>query len=343
MALAAIAAAMSVSQAERELPTLCVSDDLPAERAYAKIEVPQLMAALRARIARRHMRVQACDARRGRTWDMHVWAVDPQTVGISIEGSTLEWSKTVTIAGLNAQETAQLIALHATDALRPSIDALLVKLGLWDETTNVDTNDSSASIEAIAAQAPSLSVPAPASAPHPEPAPASPQPENTSYVLGVGAGPTLGAEVGDVSPYLELHSGLAWGPFSLVVHAGGRHLLPSRKGEAELSIDDLSGGLGVVRSWPAFDIGLRGQVRLDVLRLRRAPSGFTGARRQYDWGHGLALTGGYWPWRGEAFKLGVAAQTWVWLKRSRFLVNGVTQHSQPLLDVFLGPTVQTAW
>src|SRR5262249_6627484 len=86
----------------------------------------------RARIARKDVRVIACDKAKLAevTYRLEVVVDNGNTVALAIHGRDLDARRTVGVQGMSTTEIVQTISLTAVEAVRPSMEKLLVEMGL---------------------------------------------------------------------------------------------------------------------------------------------------------------------------------------------------------------------
>lgn len=307
-----------VASAAPEAPALCV--DAQAAPAIAE---PDLVEALRARVARPEVRVVPC-ASLGEalpTWRLLVEQVDPERVALTLTGQEL-WARRMVAAGaLNREELAQQIALTAAEVARPSIEHTLARLGQAPAPDDL--------VAEIEEQAP---CPPPEPCPEPEVREVRPPHE---LELRLRGGPLLGLPDLDFAGYAELQGALAIGALELGLHLGGRNVLGPDLAAATVAGAEIELGLDALWRWQILRAGLRAQSRLAVLEFTpREAAGEAGTRMFWRGGFGGLVE--LLMWRGEFWSLSLAAQLWLWPQPNRFLAEGQPIYAQPHVEMAIG-------
>lgn len=306
-------------------PVLCVRAE--TEAGLPVVLVDEVVPALRARIARKHMRVMACTNAVQPQWRLTVQRQGPKGLLLVIDGQKARRELEFEARGQSASEVGSELALKVAEAMRPSIDALLAELGLLEEPEKPTREPGEEALAQLALVAPD------------EPLAPSTPAGLVAQRLHVEAGVFGG--VGDATPLLhagaQLAVGLTFG--SIRVSLVGAVLLPRRvtRDEVRLTSSQLDGGIGLDWAPGAFELGLR-------LLLRRALVGVSSDSATIDvgvqdyWAGVGALRVAWWPVRFGRLQLGGAVQGAAVWKPRVFLLRGqpVEVHSMVEGTLVLG-------
>src|SRR4051794_7196534 len=103
-----------------EAPSLCVSFDTAGHgRVTHALDLDELVLDLRARVGESSLAVERCDETGKESWRVTLWAPDAEVLDVQIEDSAFSWRRPIAIGKRSPRETAQLVALHVTEAVRP--------------------------------------------------------------------------------------------------------------------------------------------------------------------------------------------------------------------------------
>jgi hypothetical protein len=293
-------------------PSLCVR--LTSEGAVAGLPVRELVVALRARIARRQLAVFACAPSHGSTW---VMTVDrkPELVSTLVEGNGISLRRDLPLlAELRPYEVAQLVAIGAAEMVRPSVDAVLERLGILGEPDDID--ELAADLQAE----------------EPTPPPTTSAWSARALLGASGAdreAPVLGVVAMSVLRAFDSFSG------GLSLELGTPHR--AHRDGAGLMAYEAALALVLEHKWGPLSTGLR--VVEQAMHLSIDDSVSTG-RRLTLWRTGAGLHAAYSPWQGERWSVGVVAGGTLWLQPRRLLVRGSTAITQPRTEAFIGPQIE---
>lgn len=301
-------------------PRLCVKPESLAAR--------ELVPALRARLARRSLRVSVCVAGVDALWQVNVKRLGAQRVRVLVEGARCHFE--LDLEGLSLDEVTQLAALKAAEAVRPAVDAVFAELGLPDP-------EPPARGSALAELDAEEVAPSEVSAQVIEVRPASSQPDVEVLARGVVGVPFVAPAGG-----LQLSVGLTLSRVRLSLGASG--LFPTTTTQRGVSLlvaqVDLGGGVDV--ALPAsIELGLRAFARRAIVRVTTETPEVNLAGQDY-WALSGGLRVAWWPFRWKWFSFGAVLDgSLVWRPRT-FLLDGDPLLTQSLFQgaLCLGARVQ---
>jgi hypothetical protein len=308
--------ALSLVASEPQLPVLCV-DASGLESSEARGE--DIVVAVRARMGRRKLRVVTCPQLRDEpTWRATVEPSGASQLALSIRGG-FEWNQQIDVQGLRQAQIAQVVALYIVESVRPSVDALLVQLGIDDEpAAETDTSEALAVLE---------------SKEPPERRAAA-----KAYEVELQAGPALAVDPFSVSAYGQLGCKLRLEPVSLTLTAGVRSVGAQETLGVRASGVEVHAAFGAMKRWQRGEAGLLVRGRMTDIAVSGDHANVRHGERAY-WDYGVGVSGVLWLQRWESVDLGLAAQGWVWARPHKLTVEGHELLRQSRVDFFVGPTV----
>jgi hypothetical protein len=311
-------------------PTLCLQTS-----GEAAIDQRELLAAIRARIDRRDVRVETCS-------DVEVaFRVRAQWLGrewveLQLEGPDVKAERRLFVEGLGRQEISQTIALTIGDAVRRPLDALLVRLGL---PVPKPAEPTCPDVPAPPPCPRCAEVPPPGPPPPPCPTceaceacaecppPIEVQP---SLHLELALWPGLTAGDAGLAFFGGLEANLQFGPLTLAPHLG----VSRRLSEQVIDLSSFELGLsGRVEVGPlAFGLGLAERAqRVSVSGTANADGVTT------TWSAGLFATADLTLLAWGPAELGLGIRAWFWPNPARFRIDGVIQREEPFFEVGVFP------
>ena len=299
------------------------------------IDQRELLAAIRARIDRRDVRVETCgDAestfRVRAEWQGKEW------VELQLEGPDVNAQRRLFVAGLGRQEISQTIALTVGDAVRRPLDALLMRLGLAVPAPT-----------APSCPEPPAPPPCPSCAEVPPPGPPlvpcpsceaceacaecpPPIEVQPSLHLAIALWPGLTGGDAGLAFFGGLEANLQFGPLILAPHLGVSRRL------SEQVIDLFS-----------FELGLTGRIELGPLAFglglaERAQRASVSGTANADgitttWSAGLLATTDLDLLDWGPLQLGIGVRAWAWPNPTRFRIDGVVQREEPFFELGVFP------
>lgn len=307
-------------------PALCLQTS-----GDAAIDQRELLAAIRARIDRRDVRVETCGEAEVA---FRVWArwQGKEWVELELEGPDVKAERRLFVEGLGRQEISQTIALTISEAVRRPLDALLVRLGLPVPQTTAPT-----------CPEPPTPPPCPscAEAPPPPPCPAcevcstcaecpAPIEVQPDLHFSVALWPGLTAGDAGLAFFGGLEANLRFGPLILAPHLGVSRRLSEQ-------LVDLTG----------FELGLTGRIELGPLAFglglaERAQRASVSGTANADgvtttWTAGLLATTDLGLLAWGPVELGIGARAWFWPNPLRFQIDGAVQREEPFFEVGVFP------
>ncbi|MEK7703454.1 MAG: hypothetical protein AAB426_00735 [Myxococcota bacterium] len=291
-----------------------------------------LVDALRARLGQRGVLVVDCATATGaEDWRVGVETVEPTTLELSIDGPQIAMRHRVMTAGRAPEAVVQLLAVGIAEALRPTLDALLARLGkapLADDGLD----------DALAHMA--TTEPPKVSTVEPTPTGLAP-PGRLRNVLGLGAG--FNPDVPRLQPFASLALEKQTGRVALRLHTSASGAPSTRVQSWRVAVVQYRVGGSVAWSSPFADVGLGAQARYSQISLASAADPTLVRAPATAWDAGPFAIAAVWPLTTGRWQLGVCTQVSLWWHPLRLRVRGQAVMHQSFVDAELGPVVRWLW
>lgn len=315
--------AFALTTPERELPALCVTvPRTPAVAAHAP-SANEIIAAMRARIPQRYLRVVPCAGVTAPTWELLLSVPGTGGVIVEVRGRDLAFSRTLTDAPARPAELARLIALVTAEALRPVLDSLLAELGFETEPVVVSEPQTDELLTLIESGPPPSVAASPAT---------------RQWLAGLSLGATLGARPQHIIPHARIDTLRTWG----IVDTGlvlGAELLPTRKQDGSRATGQVYAAGAVLRSqWRSLAVGVAALARVTAMHLQSAVHEVDRWRWYGDVGVGVDVE--LRLWQGTSMDVGLHTRGLAWRQPRRFLVAGTPIYAQSSIELAIGPVVR---
>jgi hypothetical protein len=273
----------------------------------------EVLAALRARIAEELVEVRPCAGETDEpTWELDLLTCASSSLTFDLRGPSLAVLQVVPLAPrLHVHEVAQLLALHVSEAIRPSVDAYLAqRLARANERQQ------------------RLEVKTPANPP--------PQPVNDllyapTVILAANAGVALTAPQARPAALVELRAKKPLQPVDLIASLAVRKFADEQRDGFKASTQELAFGVGAEESIGAFGVGARVLGRASLVDVEAPSAELSGWRTLWDFG--AALHASVRPWSFGAWGIGVSAAAELWWRPRRFLIHGEPVLTQSHVEV----------
>jgi hypothetical protein len=338
MGLVLLASLLLVAEVPLETPVLCVE-----ARGDPPIDAKELIAAIRARIAREEVVVERCGARPTSTWRIIATFKKKDEAELALEGRDIDAKRTLYIGGLGRQEISQTIALTAVEVVRRPLDALLASLGLAPPPPIEDRCPE----PPPPTPCPTCAEPRVCAEPPPCPEKVCPTcevcaacaecpppievPATAHFGVGLDLGPTFSSA--GIGSFVALSAPLRYGPLAIVPHVGVDPL--GQIGDSPRGFDLELGLLGALAIDP-LELGVGVASRLHLLTV----SGTANADGTTSvWASGFLLAAGVDFLELGPATIGLAARAWIWPEPPRFRVDGVIASEEPHFEVGVFPRI----
>jgi hypothetical protein len=323
--LTGIVPGLLVLVAAVELPVLCIDVEK-----RSGIDEQELVAAMRARV---EVRVVRCRSDTGQhpTWRLSVASSGPEAIMLRLVGEDVHAGKNLGIGGQSREEIVQLVSLTAAEAVRPSMKALLNRMGLEadppasDLVAQIEDNEctpTACSEPKVITKTATLTVNRP-----------------VGGGLQLIAGPLFGTNELELSGFVELRGFIEVESLSAALHVGVNILPSASIPTADLGTLELELGLSAAHRWSVVELGLRAQSRLSFVSPTGSSPDLDNALQLF-WNGGLGALLGVWLWESSHWEVGISGQVWVWPQPNRFLVAGEVVRAQSYVELLFGPMLR---
>lgn len=305
--------------ADHSPAALCIESE---PGAVQKGLIDELVASLRARITEEAVRVVRCEALGGahQTWRVSLRANGgPDELTLHIAGEATDFDLRLSTTGLDARALAQLLALHAAEAVRPAIDSMLSRLGTGGA-------DALTQLERLAPP-PTLIAPAPR----------PPGWLGVSLELGV----LVGVAPFDWAGVAQLKGTLFTRGLGAVLGAALRTAWCRSTGAVRACGYDLQLLAGPQYRFEHWSLAALGVAHATFLGVGGSDPQVP-ASATIVWSAGAQLNAAAWPWRVGPLDLGLSVTGALRFKPYDFTVRGQTTYLQPMVELTVGPVVQLA-